>query len=85
MKTLPLTLWLGSSLGPVPLIKGDRIKDSDIEMLHQTLRVDKDVQKVLVSQGFEAEATTPEQFGQYITAEAEKWSPIVKASGMKVD
>jgi tripartite-type tricarboxylate transporter receptor subunit TctC len=45
----------------------------------------KDVHDVLVSQGFEAEATTPEQFAQYISAEAEKWSPVVKASGMKVD
>jgi len=52
--------------------------------LHRALAA-KDVQNVLVNQGFEAEATTPEQFAQYISAEAEKWSPIVKASGMKVD
>jgi tripartite-type tricarboxylate transporter receptor subunit TctC len=52
--------------------------------LHRGLAA-KDVQNVLVNQGFEAEATTPEQFAQYISAEAEKWSPIVKASGMKVD
>ena len=73
--------WFGMAVPqgtPGPIIQ--RINAA----LHRSL-VDKDVQKVLVSQGFEAEATTPEQFGQYITAEAEKWSPIVKASGMKVD
>lgn len=52
--------------------------------LQRTLAA-KEVHDVLVNQGFESEWTTPEQFGKYISGEAEKWAPIVKASGMKVD
>ncbi len=45
----------------------------------------KEVLEVLINQGFEPESTTPEQFMQYITLEAHKWAPIVKAAGMKID
>ncbi len=45
----------------------------------------KEVHDVLVAQGFDPETTTPERFGQYITSEAERWAPIVKAANMKVD
>jgi tripartite-type tricarboxylate transporter receptor subunit TctC len=45
----------------------------------------KEVHDVLVAQGFDPEPTTPERFQQYITTEAEKWGPIVKAAHMKVD
>jgi hypothetical protein len=29
--------------------------------------------------------TTPEGFGQVIKAETDKWAPVVKASGAKVE
>jgi tripartite-type tricarboxylate transporter receptor subunit TctC len=45
----------------------------------------KEVRDVLVGQGFDPESTTPERFAQYISAEAEKWGPIVKAANMKMD
>lgn len=45
----------------------------------------KEVNDVLVNQGFEPEGTSPEQFSHFITAEAEKWAPVIKASGMRLD
>jgi tripartite-type tricarboxylate transporter receptor subunit TctC len=45
----------------------------------------REVADVLVAQGFDPEATTPEQFAQYIAQEAERWGPVVKAANMKVD
>lgn len=45
----------------------------------------KETNNVLVKQGFEPEGTTPEQFSRFIIAEAEKWAPVIKASGMKLD
>ncbi|MCC6474802.1 MAG: tripartite tricarboxylate transporter substrate binding protein [Burkholderiales bacterium] len=45
----------------------------------------KDVSGVLLNQGFQSEGTTPERFAQYIAEEMQKWAPIVKASGMKLD
>jgi tripartite-type tricarboxylate transporter receptor subunit TctC len=45
----------------------------------------KDVLDVLVNQGFDPEATTPEQFAQYINAESERWGPVVRKADMKVD
>ena len=45
----------------------------------------KDVNDVLVRQGFEPEGTSPEQFSRFISVEAEKWAPVIKASGMRLD
>lgn len=45
----------------------------------------KDVRDTLSQQGFDAGGTSPEQFAQFIAAEIEKWSPIVKASGIRLD
>ena len=45
----------------------------------------KEVNDVLVKQGFEPEGTSPEQFSHFITAEAERWAPVIRASGMRLD
>jgi tripartite-type tricarboxylate transporter receptor subunit TctC len=47
---------------------------------------DARVNKVLVEQGFDlAPANTPESFAQLIRADLAKWTPVVKASGAKVE
>lgn len=45
----------------------------------------KDVHDTLSNQGLDSGGTSPEQFARFIASEIEKWSPIVKASGIKVD
>jgi len=47
---------------------------------------DARVNKVLLEQGFDlAPANTPESFSQLVRTELAKWTPVVKASGAKVD
>lgn len=47
---------------------------------------DPRINKLLVEQGFDlAPANTPESFTQLISKDLAKWTPIVKASGAKVD
>lgn len=45
----------------------------------------KDVRDALFNQGLDSGGTSPEQFARFVAAEIEKWSPIVKASGIKLD
>jgi tripartite-type tricarboxylate transporter receptor subunit TctC len=59
-----------------------------IAKLHQTLVAAiavPDVRDLLISQGAEPVGSSPEEFGRFLRAELEKWAPIVKASGAKVD
>ncbi len=44
-----------------------------------------DVENRLANQGFESVSNTPEQFATYLKAEIEKWSKIVKDSGVRID
>jgi tripartite-type tricarboxylate transporter receptor subunit TctC len=47
---------------------------------------DPPVRQQLAAQGFDlAAANTPESFGQLIRDDMAKWTPVVKASGAKVD
>ena len=45
----------------------------------------KDVRDTLSDQGLDSGGTSPEQFAQFIASQIEKWSPIVKASGIRLD
>jgi len=44
-----------------------------------------DVVQKLNSQGFELVGGTPEEFGALIKAESDKWAPVIKAAGIKID
>ncbi len=39
----------------------------------------------LAAQGAEPAGGTPEEFAAYLRAEAERWAPVVRASGAKAD
>ncbi len=44
-----------------------------------------DVREKLTAQGAETIGSTPEQFRAYIKAEIDKWGPVARASGARVD
>lgn len=44
-----------------------------------------DVRQKFSQQGIEAGGNTPEEFGAFLMAEAEKWQPLVRRLGLKAD
>ena len=44
-----------------------------------------EVRERLLKQGYEIHASTPEEYTAFLRTEVERWSPIVKAAGIKVD
>ena len=44
-----------------------------------------DINEQLASQGADPVGSTPEEFGQYMRSETEKWAKVVKASGIKLE
>lgn len=44
-----------------------------------------DVQQRFAQQGIEAGGNTPEEFGVFLKAEADKWQPLVRRLGLKAD
>ena len=44
-----------------------------------------DVVKKLNAAGFDLIGGTPEEFGALIKGEADKWAPVIKQVGIKVD
>ncbi|MGH8619633.1 MAG: Bug family tripartite tricarboxylate transporter substrate binding protein [Burkholderiales bacterium] len=44
-----------------------------------------DVKEALLKQGGEAAPSTPEELGRFVQSELAKWTPIIKAAGMKAD
>jgi tripartite-type tricarboxylate transporter receptor subunit TctC len=63
---------------PRPVI--DRLHDEFVKALNQ-----KDVIERLQAEGAVPAGTTPEQFGEFIRSESEKWGRVVKISGMKAN
>lgn len=59
-----------------------------VAKLHVAIRdllKDKDVVDRLGAFGFEPGGETPEEFAKIVRAEYDRWAPVVKASGFKVD
>lgn len=54
-----------------------------VSALTQVL-ADADLQAKLRSQGFELATRTPEAFADFIRQQAERWAPVVRASGAKL-
>ena len=44
-----------------------------------------DVREKLLAQGYEVHASTPDEYAAYIRREIERWTPVVKAAGIKVE
>ena len=44
-----------------------------------------EVRSTFASQGLEAEGGTPEQFGSFVAAELLRWTPVVKALGIRLE
>ena len=55
-----------------------------LDAVNQALR-SPDLRERMAALGMEPAPTTPEQFDQLIRSEIDKWSKVVKASGMKLD
>lgn len=56
--------------------------------LHQAMvaaLANPEVRERLLKQGYEIHASTPEEYAAYMKTEINRWSPIVKAAGIKLD
>jgi tripartite-type tricarboxylate transporter receptor subunit TctC len=75
------TAWFGV-VGPAGIPKPvvDRLNAEFVKALRDTQNTQR-----LESQGLAIIADSPEQFGAYIAAEAQKWRKVVVASGAKAD
>jgi tripartite-type tricarboxylate transporter receptor subunit TctC len=57
-----------------------------IDKLHATVREvtrQPDVRERLIQQGYEVHGSTPAEYAAYIRREIERWTPVVKAAGIK--
>jgi tripartite-type tricarboxylate transporter receptor subunit TctC len=52
--------------------------------IHQVL-ADADMRTQLLSRGLEPAATTPEEFARHIGAEIERWSKVIRESGIRAE
>jgi tripartite-type tricarboxylate transporter receptor subunit TctC len=73
--------WYGF-LGPAGMPK-DVVSKVQTEIV-RVLRL-PDVQERLAAQGFDSIGTTPEQFGEVLRADVERWRQVVKAAGLRAD
>ena len=44
-----------------------------------------DVKQMLITQGAEAAPSTPEELGDFVKSELARWTPIIKAAGIKAN
>ena len=76
---LEYTTWYGLEAPkgtPKPII--DRLNAELVKALGDPI-----VKEKIASIGFEAESSTPEQFGRFVESELGKWQKIVKETGVK--
>jgi len=52
--------------------------------INRTLK-DASVKSTLNAQGFELVGGTPDEFARLIRSESDKWAPVIKRTGAKVD
>jgi tripartite-type tricarboxylate transporter receptor subunit TctC len=59
------------------------VEQSLLRALNQVLAL-PDIRTKLVAQGFELEQRSPEAFAAFIKEQAERWAPVVRASGARL-
>ena len=52
--------------------------------IHQVL-ADADTRTQLLSRGLEPAATTPDEFARHIRSEIERWSKVIRESGIRAE
>ena len=65
-----------------------RIPQPILRRVHQAVvaaLAHPEVRERLLKQGYEIHASTPEEYSAFLRGEIERWTPIVKAAGIKVD
>jgi tripartite-type tricarboxylate transporter receptor subunit TctC len=63
---------------PAPIVK--RLNDEFNRIISEP-----EIRKRMLDNGYEPIGGAPEKFGAHIRAEIEKWAPVVKATGVRVD
>ena len=63
---------------PAPIVK--RLNDEFNRII-----AEPEIRKRMLDNGYEPVGGAPEKFGAHIHAEIEKWAPVVKATGVRVD
>jgi len=52
----------------------------------RTAMADKDLQQVLIANGFEPDLdSSPEKMRRFLEDEIARWTPVIRAIGLKVD
>ncbi len=57
-----------------------RLHTESMKVLQQ-----RDIRDKLIASGVDPRGSTPEQFGEYLRSEIEKWGKVVKATGMRIE
>ncbi|MPZ46096.1 MAG: tripartite tricarboxylate transporter substrate binding protein [Betaproteobacteria bacterium] len=76
-----ITYWGGLAVpAGTPQAIIDRLRDEVVQALQLP-----EVRQSIVTQGFVAVGSTPQEFGAYIQAEVARWAEVIKAGGIRLD